>query len=255
MLPFRSPFAAHSGGDRLAFGGASYRGIMRRTLSSRQASARMGSGRLPVLGGRRNVIARALSAAGIGGSSVGSDTDSLRDLEDACARGGGGGVIPVGPSHPVSVPASMRPSNADGEAAVLLPGGVKPLPPRASGANRRGLCAQLLCRAPHAKSRLRPCPALPCPALQTPSLHVSPCARPPAAAGRAQREAQLALRLLRELLKRDYAVGYLFLSWLMRTSWVLMPAVATLLGLPSPTDKGARGSQVGALRVGSLEAC
>jgi len=65
---------------------------------------------------------------------------------------------------------------------------------------------------------------------------------PPRASGaasfKAQREAQAALRLLRELLKRDYAVGYLFLSWLLRTSWTLVPAVAALLGMPNPTEKG-----------------
>ncbi len=63
---------------------------------------------------------------------------------------------------------------------------------------------------------------------------------PAAASYKAQREAQAALRLLRELLKRDYAVGYLFLSWLLRTSWTLVPAVASLLGLPNPTDRGER---------------
>lgn len=66
---------------------------------------------------------------------------------------------------------------------------------------------------------------------------------------RAQREAQVALRLLRELLKRDYAVGYLFLSWLLRTSWTLAPAVAVLLGLPNPTDKGERACVAPSMNV------
>lgn len=66
-------------------------------------------------------------------------------------------------------------------------------------------------------------------------------ARAPSAAAshKSQREAQQALQLLRELLQRDYAVGYLFLSWLLRTSWALLPAVAALLGLPNPTGHGA----------------
>lgn len=49
---------------------------------------------------------------------------------------------------------------------------------------------------------------------------------------RARSEAQL--RFLRELLRKDYALGYLLLGWLLRCTWTLAPALAGLLGLPRP---------------------
>lgn len=66
-------------------------------------------------------------------------------------------------------------------------------------------------------------------------------------------EANTALALLRQLLSKDYAVGYLLLSWLLRTSWALAPALARLLGLATTSDKselvaarvhGAKGRQL-----------
>lgn len=41
-------------------------------------------------------------------------------------------------------------------------------------------------------------------------------------------------RLLQELLRRDYAVGYIMLSWLLRCTWTITPAIALLLKLPQP---------------------
>jgi hypothetical protein len=41
-------------------------------------------------------------------------------------------------------------------------------------------------------------------------------------------------RLLQALLRRDYAVGYVLLSWLLRSTWVITPAIALLLGMPHP---------------------
>jgi hypothetical protein len=66
--------------------------------------------------------------------------------------------------------------------------------------------------------------------------HPNACIRPPG--WRRQTEVPGTLRLLRELLKRDYAVGYLLLSWLLKASWTIIPAVAMLLGIPNPRDKG-----------------
>lgn len=49
--------------------------------------------------------------------------------------------------------------------------------------------------------------------------------------------AQASLRLLRELLRHDYAIGYLMLGWLLRTTWAMAPAIALLLGLPQPDSR------------------
>jgi hypothetical protein len=39
---------------------------------------------------------------------------------------------------------------------------------------------------------------------------------------------------LQELLRRDYAVGYVMLSWLLRCTWTITPAITLLLKLPQP---------------------
>jgi hypothetical protein len=45
---------------------------------------------------------------------------------------------------------------------------------------------------------------------------------------------QASLKLLHELLRHDYAIGYLLLSWLLQSTWTIAPAVADLIGLPRP---------------------
>lgn len=42
------------------------------------------------------------------------------------------------------------------------------------------------------------------------------------------------LRLVQELLRKDYAVGYLMFGWLLRCTWAVAPAVAAILNLPVP---------------------
>jgi hypothetical protein len=54
-----------------------------------------------------------------------------------------------------------------------------------------------------------------------------------------RRRSQASLRLLRELLRRDYAIGYLLLGWMLRTTWSVAPAIAMLLGLPQPDARTA----------------
>lgn len=44
------------------------------------------------------------------------------------------------------------------------------------------------------------------------------------------------LRLVHALLRRDYAVGYVMLSWLLRCTWAVTPAIAMMLGLPHPAS-------------------
>jgi hypothetical protein len=53
------------------------------------------------------------------------------------------------------------------------------------------------------------------------------------------RRSQASLHLLRELLRRDYAIGYLLLGWMLRTTWSVAPAIAMLLGLPQPDARTA----------------
>lgn len=48
------------------------------------------------------------------------------------------------------------------------------------------------------------------------------------------------LLVVREFLRRDYAIGYLLLGWLLRTTWVIAPSVAKLLHLPQPDTSAAR---------------
>jgi hypothetical protein len=55
-----------------------------------------------------------------------------------------------------------------------------------------------------------------------------------------RRRSQASLRLLRELLRRDYAIGYLLLGWMLRTTWSVAPAIALLLGLPQPDARTAK---------------
>lgn len=55
-----------------------------------------------------------------------------------------------------------------------------------------------------------------------------------------RRRSEASLRLLQEFLRRDYAIGYLMLGWLLRATWVITPSVAQLLGLPQPNDREAR---------------
>jgi hypothetical protein len=54
-----------------------------------------------------------------------------------------------------------------------------------------------------------------------------------------RRRSQASLRLLRELLRRDYAIGYLLLGWMLQTTWSVAPAIAMLLGLPQPDARTA----------------
>jgi hypothetical protein len=55
-----------------------------------------------------------------------------------------------------------------------------------------------------------------------------------------RRRSQASLRLLRELLRRDYAIGYLLLGWMLRATWSVAPAIALLLGLPQPDARTAK---------------
>jgi hypothetical protein len=61
-----------------------------------------------------------------------------------------------------------------------------------------------------------------------------------------RRKAKATLGLLRELLQKDYAVGYLLLGWIFRCTWALAPAVAVMLGLPQP-DKTSKQQLPGLL--------
>lgn len=58
---------------------------------------------------------------------------------------------------------------------------------------------------------------------------------------------QTDLRLMRELLKHDYAVGYVMLSWLLRCTWTITPAIALMLKLPQPAMTRAARQQLPAL--------
>ena len=64
-------------------------------------------------------------------------------------------------------------------------------------------------------------------------LHMSLLLLEGSAAAR-RRKAKATLDTLRQLLQKDYAVGYLMLGWLLRCTWALAPAVAVMLGLPQP---------------------
>lgn len=60
-------------------------------------------------------------------------------------------------------------------------------------------------------------------------------------------QAQSELRLMQALLRRDYAVGYVMLSWLLRCTWVMTPAIGMLLKLPQPMMARAAKHQLPAL--------
>lgn len=58
--------------------------------------------------------------------------------------------------------------------------------------------------------------------------------RPGSPHGRHSSEVQANFRLMQELLRQDYAVGYIMLGWLLRCTWAITPAIALLLQLPQP---------------------
>lgn len=65
--------------------------------------------------------------------------------------------------------------------------------------------------------------------------------------GRHSSQVQADFRIMQELLRRDYAVGYIMLSWLLRCTWAVTPAIALLLKLPEPVMARATRQQVPAL--------
>jgi hypothetical protein len=52
---------------------------------------------------------------------------------------------------------------------------------------------------------------------------------------------------MQELLRRDYAVGYIMLGWLLRCTWALTPGIALLLKLPEPAMARSARQQLPAL--------
>lgn len=52
---------------------------------------------------------------------------------------------------------------------------------------------------------------------------------------------------MQELLRRDYAVGYIMLGWLLRCTWALTPGIALLLKLPKPAMARSARQQLPAL--------
>jgi hypothetical protein len=58
---------------------------------------------------------------------------------------------------------------------------------------------------------------------------------------------QADFRIMQELLRKDYAVGYIMLSWLLRCTWALTPAIGLLLKLPQPAMARATRQQLPAL--------
>jgi hypothetical protein len=132
----RAPYA--SGARPTAFSvtspvsGTTYSILMRRALTARQAASLLRTGRLYASHRRAGWLPAAL---GRGGAGTDSDTDA----------GSEDGRPGLGRSHPVSVPASQRASDADGAGAASRPGsvggssvlgGVPALPPRAHGGLR-----------------------------------------------------------------------------------------------------------------------
>jgi len=64
---------------------------------------------------------------------------------------------------------------------------------------------------------------------------------------------QFDLRLIQELLRRDYAVGYVMLGWLLRCTWAITPAIGALLKLPQPAMAMATQQQLPALLAWLLQ--
>jgi hypothetical protein len=57
-------------------------------------------------------------------------------------------------------------------------------------------------------------------------------------------QVQADFRIMQELLRRDYAVGYIMLGWLLRCTWAVTPAIALLLKLPQPAMVRATRQQL-----------
>lgn len=58
--------------------------------------------------------------------------------------------------------------------------------------------------------------------------------RPGSEHGRYSSQVQADFLFMQELLRQDYAVGYIMLGWLLRCTWAITPAIALMLKLPQP---------------------
>ncbi|WIA41197.1 hypothetical protein OEZ86_004812 [Tetradesmus obliquus] len=121
------------------------------------------------------------------------------------------------PSHPISVPASGRTSETGAGSGVFSPRSELPSESSSSSIGSR---------------RVQGIPELP--------PRQGNSAASAASRGECRRHSQASLRLLRELLRRDYAIGYLLLGWMLQTTWSVAPAIAMLLGLPQPDARTAK---------------